>query len=123
MALCCCASRAAVTSCSSMGLAAAPSALLPGRPMENALRSARRPARLAWCPCRRRCFTSEAQDDRVEKIRYMQKKETTMTGEHLSKDQFFERLGVIGDEMIAAYGKDFAMGAFVLAARFIAEGK
>jgi hypothetical protein len=46
-----------------------------------------------------------------------------MTDEHLSKDQFFERLAVIGDEMIAAYGKDFAMGAFVLAARFIAEGK
>jgi hypothetical protein len=46
-----------------------------------------------------------------------------MTDEHLSKDQFFERLGVIGDAMIAAYGKDFAMGAFVLAARFIAEEK
>jgi hypothetical protein len=46
-----------------------------------------------------------------------------MTNEHLSKDQFFERLGAIGDEMIAAYGKDFAMGALVLAARFIAERK
>jgi hypothetical protein len=46
-----------------------------------------------------------------------------MTSEHLSKDQFFERLGAIGDEMIAAYGKDFAMGALVLAARFIAERK
>jgi hypothetical protein len=46
-----------------------------------------------------------------------------MNNEQLSKDQFFERLGAIGDEMIAAYGKDFAMGALVLAARFIAEGK
>jgi len=46
-----------------------------------------------------------------------------MTSERISKDQFFERLGAIGDEMIAAYGKDFAMGAMVLAARFIAEGK
>ncbi|QIE28186.1 hypothetical protein SBC1_62910 (plasmid) [Caballeronia sp. SBC1] len=46
-----------------------------------------------------------------------------MTNEHLSKDQFFEQLGAIGDEMIAAYGRDFAMGALVLAARFIAEGK
>jgi hypothetical protein len=46
-----------------------------------------------------------------------------MTNEHLTKDQFFERLGAIGDEMIAAYGKDFAMGALVLAARFIAEEK
>jgi hypothetical protein len=51
------------------------------------------------------------------------KKETTMTHEHLTKDEFFERLGAIGDEMIAAYGKDFAMGALVLAARFIAERK
>lgn len=46
-----------------------------------------------------------------------------MTHEHLTKDQFFERLGAIGDEMIEAYGKDFAMGALVLAARFIAERK
>ncbi|KLU21306.1 hypothetical protein EOS_36790 [Caballeronia mineralivorans PML1(12)] len=46
-----------------------------------------------------------------------------MTDAHLTKDQFFERLGAIGDEMTAAYGKDFAMGALVLAARFIAEKK
>jgi len=46
-----------------------------------------------------------------------------MSNEHISKDQFFERLGAIGDEMIEAYGKDFAMGALVLAARFIAERK
>ena len=46
-----------------------------------------------------------------------------MTNEPQTKDQFFERLGAIGDEMIAAYGKDFAMGALVLAARFIAEKK
>ncbi|WP_031365113.1 hypothetical protein [Caballeronia sordidicola] len=46
-----------------------------------------------------------------------------MTHEQLTKDQFFERLGAIGDEMIEAYGKDFAMGALVLAARFIAEKK
>jgi hypothetical protein len=46
-----------------------------------------------------------------------------MTSEHLTKDQFFQRLGAIGDEMTEAYGKDFAMGALVLAARFIAERK
>ncbi len=45
-----------------------------------------------------------------------------MSNEQLTKDQFFERLGAIGDEMTAAYGKDFAMGALVLAARFIADG-
>jgi hypothetical protein len=46
-----------------------------------------------------------------------------MSIEHLSKEQFFERLGAIADAMIAAYGKDFAMGALVLTARFVAEGE
>lgn len=40
-----------------------------------------------------------------------------------SKDRFFERLGQLSEEMIEAHGKDFTMGALVLAARFIAEGK
>ncbi|HQS31623.1 MAG: hypothetical protein B7X59_02960 [Polaromonas sp. 39-63-203] len=38
-----------------------------------------------------------------------------------SKDIFFSQLARLSDEMIAAYDKDFAMGALVLAARFIAE--
>ncbi len=46
-----------------------------------------------------------------------------MTDEASSKDRFFERLGMLAEEMIAAHGKDFTMGALVLAARFIAEGK
>ncbi len=46
-----------------------------------------------------------------------------MSNELPSKDQFFEQLGSISDAMIAAYGKDFAMGALVLAARFIVERK
>lgn len=46
-----------------------------------------------------------------------------MADTHPTKDQFFERLGAMGDEMIKAYGRDFAMGALVLAARFIAERK
>ena len=41
--------------------------------------------------------------------------------ESARKDAFFQRLGSISDEMIAAFGRDFAMGALVLAARFIAE--
>jgi hypothetical protein len=41
--------------------------------------------------------------------------------ETLSKDRFFEQLAQISDAMTAAHGKDFAMGALVLAARFIAE--
>ncbi len=45
-----------------------------------------------------------------------------MSGE-ASKDLYFERLGQLAEEMIEVLGKDFAMGALVLAARFIAEGK
>jgi hypothetical protein len=43
--------------------------------------------------------------------------------EDASKDRFFERAGVLAEEMIAAHGKDFAMGVLILTARFIAEGK
>ena len=44
-----------------------------------------------------------------------------MTQDPPSKDIFFAHLARLSDEMIAAYDKDFAMGALVLAARFIAE--
>ncbi|HQT68190.1 MAG TPA: hypothetical protein PLI12_04555 [Acetobacteraceae bacterium] len=46
-----------------------------------------------------------------------------MKDEQTSKDRFFMRAGVLADEMIAAHGKDFAMGVLVLAARWVAEGK
>jgi hypothetical protein len=46
-----------------------------------------------------------------------------LTEEERSKDRFFEKLAGIADEMIAAHGRDFAMGALVLAARWIAEKK
>jgi hypothetical protein len=49
--------------------------------------------------------------------------EVQATPEQESKDRFFERLGNIADEMAAAHGKDFAMGALVLAARWLAESK
>lgn len=45
-----------------------------------------------------------------------------MTPDTKTKDYFFSQLGKIADEMVAAHGKEFAMGAMVLAARFIAEG-
>lgn len=48
--------------------------------------------------------------------------ERPMTEEEQSKDAFFARIAALSEEMIAAHGKDFAMGAFVLAARWIAEG-
>ena len=43
--------------------------------------------------------------------------------EDLSKDAFFVKLGDFAEEMISAHGKEFAMGVFIIAARFIAEGK
>ena len=46
-----------------------------------------------------------------------------MTEEEQSKDAFFQRVGLLAEEMITAHGKDFTMGTLILAARFIAEGK
>lgn len=46
-----------------------------------------------------------------------------LTPEELSKDAFFSRLGALAQEMANEHGRDFAMGALVLAARWIAEGR
>ena len=46
-----------------------------------------------------------------------------LTDEEHSKDEFFRRLAVVGEDMIAAHGRDFAIGALVLLARFLVEGK
>lgn len=46
-----------------------------------------------------------------------------LTEEEKSKDVFFQRIALIGEEMIAAHGREFATGAFVLAARWISEGR
>ena len=43
--------------------------------------------------------------------------------EDASKDAFFARIAEVSQEMIAAHGKDFAMGTLVLAARWIANDK
>ena len=47
----------------------------------------------------------------------------TLTPEEQSKDEFFQRIARIGEDMITAHGREFATGAFVLAARWISEGK
>tara|TARA_R110002110_G_scaffold47117_2_gene141753 strand:- start:473 stop:673 length:201 start_codon:yes stop_codon:yes gene_type:complete len=47
----------------------------------------------------------------------------TLTDEEKSKDLFFQRIAAIGGEMIEEHGKEFATGAFVLAARWISEGR
>ena len=48
---------------------------------------------------------------------------TRLPNEAESKDQFFRELAELSERMIAAHGKEFSMGALVLAARFIAENK
>jgi hypothetical protein len=45
------------------------------------------------------------------------------TDEDRSKDAFFGEVGDVAQRMIDKHGKDFAMGVFIIGARFIAEGK
>ncbi|MDX8442088.1 hypothetical protein [Mesorhizobium australafricanum] len=49
--------------------------------------------------------------------------QTQLTPEELSKDAFFQQLAKLSEEMVAKHGKDFSMGALVLAARWIAENR
>ncbi len=49
--------------------------------------------------------------------------QTELTAEDKSKDAFFEKIAKLSEEMVAAHGKDFSMGALILAARWIAEGR
>jgi hypothetical protein len=49
--------------------------------------------------------------------------EAKLTPEEESKDRFFQEIAALSARMVKAHGKDFSMGALVLAARFIAENK
>ena len=49
--------------------------------------------------------------------------QTEHSAEEQSKDAFFQRLAKLSEEMVAKHGKDFSMGALVLAARWIAEDR
>lgn len=49
--------------------------------------------------------------------------ETEVTTEDKSKDAFFEKIAKLSEEMVAVHGKEFSMGALVLGARWIAEGR
>lgn len=49
--------------------------------------------------------------------------EPRLSPEEESKDAFFRQLADIAQAMIAEHGKDFATGALVLAARWVADGK
>jgi hypothetical protein len=46
-----------------------------------------------------------------------------LSDEDRSKDGFFVQLADIAEAMIAEHGREFTMGALVLTAKFIAEGK
>jgi hypothetical protein len=46
-----------------------------------------------------------------------------LSEEDKSKDGFFIQIAGIAEAMIARHGKDFAIGTFLLTAKFIAEGK
>lgn len=46
-----------------------------------------------------------------------------LSQEEASKDLFFKKLAALSTEMVDEHGKDFTMGALLLAARFIAENK
>lgn len=48
---------------------------------------------------------------------------TQLTPDEVSKDVFFKKLAELSTAMIDEHGKDFAMGALLLAARFVAENK
>ena len=49
--------------------------------------------------------------------------EAQLSPEEISKDEFFKKLASLSTDMIKEHGKDFTMGALLLAARFIAEDK
>ena len=49
--------------------------------------------------------------------------QTELTAEDKSKDAFFEKIAKLSEEMVAVHGKEFSMGALVLGARWIAEGR
>jgi hypothetical protein len=46
-----------------------------------------------------------------------------LSEEERSKDAFFVQIAEIAEAMIARHGKDFAIGTFILSAKFVAEGK
>lgn len=46
-----------------------------------------------------------------------------LTDEEISKDKYFSQISKLSEEMIEEHGKDFAMGALVMAAQWIAKNK
>ena len=50
-------------------------------------------------------------------------KPVRLSAEEESKDEYFRRVAEVAQDMIRDHGKDFATGALVLAARWVAEGR
>ncbi len=46
-----------------------------------------------------------------------------LTAEEQSKDRYFQELARVAEQMVSEHGKDFAAGALVLAARWVAENR
>lgn len=46
-----------------------------------------------------------------------------LTADEQSKDRYFQQLAKVAEEMVDDHGKDFAAGALVLAARWVAENR
>lgn len=46
-----------------------------------------------------------------------------LSAEEQSKDRYFQQLAKVAEEMVGDHGKDFAAGALVLAARWVAENR
>lgn len=46
-----------------------------------------------------------------------------LSSEEQSKDKYFAQLSTISTEMIEEHGKDFATGALIMAAQWIAQGR
>lgn len=50
-------------------------------------------------------------------------KPVRLSPEEESKDEYFRKVAEVAQDMIRDHGKDFATGALVLAARWVAEGR
>lgn len=46
-----------------------------------------------------------------------------LSAEEQSKDKFFQALSKIAEEMVEEHGKDFASGALILAAQWVAQNR
>ena len=47
--------------------------------------------------------------------------ETSTAKDEALKDESFRKVAALAEELIDVHGKDFTMGTFILAARFIAQ--